>query len=312
VKTRPPSLRPSRGKFLKTRDGKLLLGLGAVFLCMACLTVLTGLALLFQTQLLDVFRTPTAEPTQPLELLLPQQDCPPMGLALGGRTFSVERVDLAPDGGLPTPPEAADKAFWVNGTGENRVLLLGMNAFGADAAALSAGQEATLTMGNCNLSKYRLSAALPASYRDAGLFDPSLTGLTVFIQTSPDGAGFVFHGEVIEEQISRPSSIETNSAEVQAEIGILQVLPSADGGAVLVKLSLYNYGGAAITLTQAEVALLAEGASPQPPAAAQPPLPLEIQAGETVEISLVFARPATGWGILKVFTVEYNLADFVE
>lgn len=288
---------------------------------------------------------PTAEPlaypfaptlVQEPGIALLTQDCPPPELQLGERTFLVQKVALAADGSLPEPPAAADTAFWVNTSGAAHVLLLGDHAFGQDAEALQDLTQATFTRDACRVAVYQLDEPRLATAGASELLYSSTQGLSLFIQISPAGDGYLLQGQLLEEFITAqgqktstkaqptakpldapmltdtPSSAYLESQPVtQAEVGLMEASAPGGGSSVQVKVYIYNFGEAPITFSLTDVSLDAEAGNTQHPAQVIPELPHLIRAGQTSTFTFTFNNPPAGWGTLRVLTTQFELADFL-
>lgn len=248
-----------------------------------------------------------AEPTlaAPQLLPLPTTACAGPAFTLDGKSFRLEAA--APAAGSPLPlPAAADTALYVQEAGGRRLVLLAAGALAQGEAA-----QAEMIDETCNVQRYQLLPPLPGRLDDVAQFAPA-ADLVIFAAQGADGNGWLIQGMLTEAELTAPRGWTPQPGELLAEIGLLEAQPSPDGRLIQVRLSLYNFGAEPLLLTPADVQLSAEGLGAAPPAAARPPLPLEVAPGQTAEVELAFVRPPQGWGILRVFSVEYDLADFVE
>lgn len=272
--------------------------------------------------------TPTslasAIPVETAPVTLSTPTCPAPGLALGSSnlnieggpasadiTFAIQPVTLTPGQPIPELPQTPGVAYLLSSTGERRVFLVGLSAFGPDQARLQGFTQALYTGDDCSSTLYQLSPLLAADLNTPNLLDLLPGDLAILIPGEAGQTGYLLQGSSTGQLIIPPTQGAGTQGEVQIEVGILEVKPSADGFSIQVRLSIYNYGAAAITVTTNDLKLVAAGQA-QPPAASQPPLPVEIAPGQTVELVLTFPSPAQGVGVLDVFTLEYDLADFVQ
>jgi hypothetical protein len=277
----------------------MILGAGLALSACAALGLL-GLFLLNSL----VVRAPAGDGAQ---AGLPTPACPAPSLALDGRVFSLQEAGLAPEGTLPAAPQAADAAFRVAGAGERRIFLLGPAAFAGDEAALGALAQAIYTAEGCNVTTYQLAGPQPLQVGGASAAGLPQAEALVLVQTGADGGGFALFGTLTGEAVN-PASLPTPAAsQVQAEIGLLSAQPSAVGGLIQVKLSVYNFGAQPLTVTAGDLSLA--GAAP---VRAEPGLPAAIQPGATAELELIFPLPAEGYGTLRVFSTEFALVDYIE
>lgn len=239
-------------------------------------------------------------------------DCGPPTLTIGATIFQVQTIDPAPDGSLTLPPGAAGVAYWVRGTDTNRVFVLGSTPENmAVLSSLSAGSEATVKSANCDSSTHALAAPEPGFFNVSSLPDQSVEGLSIFFQTDASGNGYFFSGDLTGEEINvfnLPSAAEETGA--QAEISLLNTTTSSDGTAILVELSVLNYGGTAFTFTVNDVTLALEASVTFPILNSEPSLPREVQPGATETFTFTFPRPPTPTATLKVLTVEYELEGY--
>jgi hypothetical protein len=163
-------------------------------------------------------------------------------------------------------------------------------------------KEATVKWENCNSSTYTLSTPQAGVPGMTSLLDQSFSGITIFIQD--DNNGFVIRGEFIGEEIQVFDT--PDPSEIQAEISLLETIPSTDKKTLKVSVSIANYGQSAITLTADEISLLANG-SAAAPLTSDPALPKEIASGATENFAFTFAYPAAPGATLKILSVEYEL-----
>lgn len=242
-------------------------------------------------------------------LVIPTQDCSPPTLVLGTETFQIQIITPAADGSLTVPLDTSGIAYWVEETSTNYVFVLSPTEENiALISTLTPGTAATATWSNCDSTTYSLSAPQQSSLSVSTVPDQSAQGLTVFFETDPSGAGFIFTGELTGQEITTFNTPSAN--EVQAEIGLLETTASADGQTVTVVVSIQNYGASAITLTAGDVALTQPDGAALALESSQPRLPEKINAGDTKTIELIFPRPASPTAILRIFTIEYDLEDY--
>lgn len=246
------------------------------------------------------------------ELVVSPPDCGPPTLVIGATIFQVQTIEPAPDGSLSVPSDAPGAAYWVRGTDENRVFVLPSTAENqALLSSLSTGEEATVTLANCDSSTHVLAVPELGSLNASSLPDQAEEGITLFFQTDASGNGYVVRGDLSGEEINvfnlPPASAGT---EVQAEIGLLGTAPSSDGATLQVEVSILNYGASAFTLTVNDVTLALEASVAFQPLDSQPSLPREIQPGATETFTFTFPRPPTPTATLRVFTVEYEIDGY--
>jgi hypothetical protein len=242
-------------------------------------------------------------------LLVPTTDCGTATLLLGSSALQIETIQPGADGTMAVPSDKSGIAYWVEGTNSNYTFVLSPTSENlAMMDALSAGGTAKVTWSDCNSTSYSLFAPQQGSFNSAALPDQSVDGITVFFQTDPSGASFVFMGELTEEQISTFNT--PVPGDIQAEISLLETTTSPDGGSIRVGVSIQNYGTAAIVLSGTDVALTQPDGTPVGMLSSEPPLPKEIAPGTTETVYFFFYRPASSTATLKLLTVEYELEGY--
>jgi hypothetical protein len=232
---------------------------------------------------------------------------PPCGqsvLKIGETTYTIKETKTTSDGSVKVPANQPDIAYWVNQTEVNHVFVLSPTPENL-ALQNTQPQEATVTWENCNSSTYTLSAPQAGVPGMTSLLDQSFSGITIFIQD--DNNGFVIRGEFIGEEIQTFDTPDPSA--IQAEISLLETVPSTDKKTLKVSVSIANYGQSAIALTADEVSLLVSG-SAAAPLASEPALPKEIASGATETFAFTFAYPNTPGATLKVFSAEYELEGY--
>jgi hypothetical protein len=282
----------------------------AVLLGLGILVVIILLGFLFLRNGFQLAAPATLTPPIPT-IIVPTPDCGSPTLVIGSTTFQIQPLAPAPDGVLTVPPDTSGVAHWVNGTNKNYVFVFSPTQENISfMSTVIAGSTAKATWKNCNSTTYTLSAPQPGSFNGSALPDQSLDGITIFFPTDSSGAGSVFTGELIEEQISTFNTPAVGASDVQAEISLLETTTSADGTTIKVSVSLQNYGTAAFTLSTSDVSLTQADGAVLNMVSSEPPLPKEIAAGATETIFLTFPRPASPTATLKIFTVEYDIEGY--
>jgi hypothetical protein len=267
-------------------------------------------AFLFRGNRLPLAVTNTETPVIPT-LFVPTPDCGSPTLLLGSNTFHIETITSAADGSIPVPADKAGIAYWVEDTNTNYVFVLSpMPENLAAMSTLTVGSIAKVTWSNCNSTTYTLSAPQQGSFSASDLPDQSTEGITVFFQTDPSGASFVFNGELTEEQISTFNTPASSASEIQAEISLLETTASADGTSIRIGVSIQNYGAAPITLSVKDVSFIQQDSTALAMASSEPPLPKEIAPGVTETIYFTFPRPSSQTATLKIFAVEYDIEGY--
>lgn len=273
------------------------------------IAVLLALVLfLFRGNIFQPITPSTETPVIPT-MFIPTPDCGPPTLVLGTATFQIQNITRAPDGSLSVPPDTSGVAYWVEGTNTNYVFVLSPTPDNlALMSTITVGSMAKATWKNCNSTTYSLTAPQQGSLTVSTLPDQSIDGITVFFQTDASGVGFVFNGELTEEQISTINTPE--DSQIQAEISLLETTTSADGTSIRVGVSIQNYGEAPFTLSASDISLTQQDGTPLVMASSEPPLPKEVGAGSTETIYFTFPRPASPSATLKIFDIEYDLEGY--
>ncbi|MEO8358092.1 MAG: hypothetical protein ABI621_19480 [Chloroflexota bacterium] len=274
----------------------------AVLLGAGILALVALLAFALRGDILQL-ATP-ATPTQ----FFPTPDCGSATLVLGSTTFQMQVIQLGADGSVSVPPNGTGIAYWIEGTDLQYIFLLSSSPENSSlVSSLPAGSLAKAIWPSCNSMTFSLSAPQPGSFELTYLPEQSTASIAVFVQTDASGNGLVVGGALTEEQISTFNTPASNGTEVQAEIGLLETITSADGATITLNISIYNYGTSTITVSASDISLTSAGAAPLEMMDSKPRLPEKIDAAETKTFSFTFPRPSTPTATLKIFTVEYDI-----
>jgi hypothetical protein len=281
----------------------------AVLLGLGLLVLLVLLAYLFGGNFIQQLAAPATETQVFPTLFVPTTDCGSATLLLGTSTFQIQDLTPAADGSLTVPSDTSGIAYWVEATMTHPVFIISSHPENMTVmSTVTAGIPAKVTWKNCNSTSYNLSAGQAATLDIVGMSAQSTDGTTIFFQTDPSGAGFVFEGEFTEQQLS---SINTPSpSEIQAEISLLETTAAPDGTSVRIGVSVQNFGASALNLTVNDVALTAADGMPLSLTLSEPALPREIATGAVETIYFTFARPSAPTATLKIFTVEYDIEGY--
>lgn len=229
-------------------------------------------------------------------------------LLLGSTQYAIQVVKPERDGKLTIPKNYPYRAYWVEGTEINAVYGLSPTTTSLTLqTSLKTGDEVTVTLKNCNSTKYSISTITSGAPETAALLDQSFSGITIFARSSA-AAGFVIRGDLLEETITHFNT--PNPAEIQAEVSLLETTSSEDGKALIVSISILNTGQTALTLNTEDVFLVAQDAAAGVPQSAEPALPAEIKAGASQSFSFTFPKPSTLAVTIKVFSVEFELDGY--
>ena len=281
----------------------ILMGLGIGILLILVL-------FLFRGRISQALAPSTETPVIPT-MFIPTPDCGSPTLVLGTATFQIQNIKPAPDGSLVVPPDTSGVAYWVEGTNVNYVFVLSPTSDNlALMPTITVGSTAKATWQNCNSTTYSLLSPQQGSLTASTLPDQSLDSITVFFQSDVSGAGFVFNGELTEQQISTMPTPVPGMSEIQAEISLLETTTSADGTSIRVGVSILNYGTAPFTLSAGDVSLTQQDGSSTVMTSSEPLLPKEISAGATETIYFTFPRPSSPTATLKILTIEYDLEGY--
>ena len=232
---------------------------------------------------------------------------PPCGqsvLQIGEVIYQIKETKTKSDGSLKISSDTPDIAYWVNQTDTNHVFALSPTSENL-ALQNTNPDEAIVTWANCNSSTYTLSAPEAGVPNISTLLDQSFSGITILVQNG--NAGFVIHGEFMSEEIQAFNTPDPSS--IQAEISLLETIPSADKTTIQVSVSILNNGQTDITLTPNDVSLLIRDSIVML-LNSNPPLPKEIAVGVTETFSFTFTYPTVPGATLKVFSVEYELDGY--
>ena len=281
----------------------ILMGVGIVVL-------VALLIFLFRGNIFQALAPSTETPVIPT-MFIPTPDCGSPTLVLGIATFQIQNITPAADGSLPVPADTSGIAYWVDGTNINYVFVLSPTPDNlAIMSTITVGSTAKATWQNCNSTTYSLSAPQQGSLTVSTLPDQSIDGITVFFQTDASGAGFVFSGELSEQQLSTIPTPASGISDIQAEISLLETTTSTDGTSIRVGVSILNYGIAPFTLSASDISLTQQDGTPLMMTSSEPPLPKEIGTGATETIYFTFPRPSSSTATLKILTIEYDLEGY--
>ena len=282
----------------------------AVLLGLGILALIILLGFLFLRNGFQLAAPATLTPPIPT-IIVPTPDCGSPTLVLGTSTFQIQTLTPGTDGSLTVPPDTSGIAYWVDGANKNYVFVFSPTQENISFMSnVTAGSTAKATWKNCNSTTYSLSAPQPGSFNDSALPDQSVDGITVFFQMDVSGAGFVFSGELTEEQISTFNTPAVGASDIQAEISLLETTSSADRTTIRVGVSIQNYGATAFTFAPTDVSLTQQDGTSLNLVSSEPPLPKEIAAGATETIYFTFPRPTSPIATLKIFTIEYDIEGY--
>jgi hypothetical protein len=278
-------------------------------LAFGMLILIALLVFLFRGNMIQLAAPVTATAPIPT-IIIPTVDCGSPTLLLGASTFQIQNLTPAADGSFSVPPDTSGIAYWLEGTDTNPLFVVSPTPGNMAAmSAVTVGSPAKVTWKNCNSTTYSLSAGQAATLDIPTLSsDQSTEGITIFFQTDVSGAGFVYKGELTEQQLS---TINTPvPSEMQAEISLLETTASSDGASIRIGISIQNFGSAPFTVSINDVSLTAQDGSALTMTNSEPPLPKEIAAGATETMYFTFPKPASPTATLKIFTVEFDIEGY--
>lgn len=233
--------------------------------------------------------------------------CAGATLTIGEQVFRVDHI-VRPSGSVQIPAEPADAAYWMEGSDDAPVFFLAPTVENLELAnGLQEGDTLQVTWETCSTSVYTLHPARQQTL-DGSLLDGTTGGVTVIVKDPASDNAQVLSSEYSGEEflfLAPPAP-----DELLAEIGLLDVTSSADGKTIQVRVSIYNAGQTAFTLTKDDVALLVEGQAPAAPLLSEPALPRNLVPGQGEEIMFTFVKPVTPAAVIRVLTVEIDLEGY--
>jgi len=171
-----------------------LIGVGILLLC--------GLLVFaFRGNLLQLLNPATQTPTVPVAptVLVPTVTCEAQTFALGGITFQLQNLTLAPDSSLAAPPATPGVAYWLQTTDGNYLFVLGPTPENISLqTTLTTESSAKITWADCSSITYSLSAPEPNPANISTLAGQLSSGLTIFFLTDESGNGLIVRGDITE------------------------------------------------------------------------------------------------------------------
>ena len=247
------------------------------------------------------------EPT----MVIPTPDCGTPTLVIGSTTFQIQSIQSAPDGTLTIPVDSSSLAYWVNGTNTNYVFVLRPSPDSlALQTALTAGDMATVFLGDCTTISFNISVIGESHLSDQTLLDQSSPGISVFVQTDPSTTGFLIKGTPTEETVSVIDTPMPDESGILAEISLQDTMTSPDGATIKIGVSILNYGQTPFTISTGNISLTPQDSMPLALISSEPSLPKEVNPGSTETFIYTFPRPSVPIATLKIFTVEYDIEGY--
>ena len=241
----------------------------------------------------------------------PTLDCSQPTLTLGEVRYRIEPYSRAGDGSITVPADTPGVAYWLEGTETNFVFALSSTPDNlALINSLQSGAEATLTWENCNSSLFTLASAERISLDDASSRDQSNPGILILVDDSPSSARLVVRGEAAEDIFRAIETSPPGVRAVDAEISLLDISTSGDGSTITIGVSVLNYGAEPVEIMAGDVSLILDQDNLLAPVRSEPELPREIKSRESQEFNFIFPNPSPNLAVFRIFTVEFDLADF--
>ena len=234
----------------------------------------------------------------------PTPQCVEPTLTLGMLNYRIESVARDPEAFPEIPGRKKDVAYWVEGTTTNYVFGLSPTIENlALNSVLKTGDPAIISWADCSQDKYVVKSVDTAQPSDLNIFDQSIGGLTVYVQT--DSSSLVIRGERPTTKAAE-TPVATLENAIQLDIQISDLAPP-DDQSVKIRLDITNQGAQLVTLTNSNISLTIQDGQQTFPQVVEPALPQEIQPGGNLSIAVVFAKPRASSAVLKILdtTFEY-------
>jgi hypothetical protein len=238
----------------------------------------------------------------------PTPACVESSLTLGTASYRIQPIKPIQDKIAAVPKDAADIAYWVQGTNVNYVFALSDAPLNlALKQSLKPGDPVTIEWANCNSSSYTLQNVVPYAGQDAELLDQSTSQVTVLLRPGSAADSFVLRGELIGESLTNFEPPASGSGGIQAEISLGDTVVAPDGQTITVGASVHNIGPAAFSIKKKNVSLTSGDGLAAAFVGADPALPRKIGPDETVTFGFNFARPAGSQAAFKLFDAELDV-----
>jgi hypothetical protein len=237
---------------------------------------------------------------------IPTPQCIQPVLKIGGAQLPIKSIARAADGSLPIPAQP-ENAFWVEGTNINYVFVLSPtpnnNTLSTD---IKTGANITISWADCTTEEYVVNTIDSQVPIDSSLFDQSHGGVTIVQPTSSSLASLIIHA-VRPEALTPVTPEPTNPNQIQAQIDFGETSLSEDGRTFQINLTVTNTGSVAIPLSTSDLSISSESAQPIYPMSVEPPLPQEIQPGESLSLTATFPNPDDKNSVLNVLDTSIEL-----
>lgn len=279
----------------------LLAGLIGLFCLSGLSTLLLGYYV-FEPEISAYFATPTPTVTP-----TPTPQCVRPTLTLGKSSYPLEVIFLGSEGGLPTPGGAAGTAWWVSNTFSPFVFILRLGAGSPDfQASLKPGDALAVQWADCGREEFIFTEFQPGAPDAEVLLAQAAPGMAVIIQPVGVAAAYVIYGQR-QELVNPPTPEPTVENAILVDITFNGTNLSAEDQTLTVDLTLTNRGSQAITMTNSDLSLTAEGQQPLSPLSVVPALPQEIQLEGSLSLTITFPNPGGNTAVLRVLDTTVDL-----
>jgi hypothetical protein len=228
-------------------------------------------------------------------------------LILGASKFRIESVARAADGSVAVPADASEVAFWIQGTSANYVFALSPTSTNLGLKTkLKAGDPTKIVWGDCSTEEYVIKKIESGTPNIAKLLEPSAARVSVFIQSTGTVEGFVVQAGRPEPQV-QATPAPTEEPAVDAELAFLETKVSADGKTLTMSIAVKNTGHKAFALTAKDISLTVGNAAPLAPQSVEPGLPQEIAPGASMNLRIIFPKPAGNTAVFKLLDFSADI-----
>ncbi len=233
----------------------------------------------------------------------PTPQCVEPTLTLGTIKFGIGSVTREADGLPKIPENKKDTAFWVEGTTINYVFGLSPTKDHLNLnTMLKAGDPIVINWADCSRDDYVVASVETIEPNDASFFDQSSGGVTVYVQN--ESATLVIHGERPVVQ-SNEIPEATSESSIQIDLQILD-FTQPDDQTIQFRINLTNQGANAITLTDEDIALIADNGPEVAALKIEPVMPQELRPGDILPLTLIFPKPQGTSAVLRIFDVTFE------
>ncbi len=232
-----------------------------------------------------------------------QLPCKQPKLTVGQATYTIQELEPGPDGAIDLPA-SKDNAYWVTGS-------VGGFVFGLSPLRQNQGLQNDLQPGDplqvvwadCSEENFVVLNLYPGPVDAAALLQASDYGLRVFV---PGKDGFVVNG-VRPGALTQPPPAPEEAPGTQVDLEFLETALAPGGASLNVIVAVTNRGSAPLQLNPGDITLAEGEGQPRAPETTEPALPIEIGAGQRVELAMVFANPPGGTGVFRVLDMSMDL-----